>query len=195
MVRRNAASATALLEPADPVAIANKVATLEAEKRLSLASADVRRWREIVELVAKGTEPDGEMLADIGSISRRLKLPADSLATSVKAFQEEQRFSEMFHTAQAEMRDTRNRRDQIFSEIKGLEAKLSDLRLELQKYHGNAASIPAIAGARNECRVRYPMLFEPVDVVASRIVASQNGGAMSVDTVPPHFHSSAKWGE
>jgi len=157
------------------VAIAAKVSQLEHDKRLARAVSDVERWREIVLSVASGKEPDGQQLADIGAICVRLRLPSDALLISVNAHREHQRTAAEATRIRSEMADTRSRRDEVFAEIKRLEQELHDRRLELQKYHANASSLPGWLGAKNDVEAKHPILFGDLQHIATSLVAANVG--------------------
>jgi hypothetical protein len=163
-------SNVATLPPADPAAIAAKVAELEHDKRTSRTIADLERWREIVVSVAAGKEPDGQQLADIGAICVRLKLPPDALAIHVAALVQHGRHAtELDRTRQA-MQDTRARRDELFAKIKRLEKELLDARLEIEHYQANAGGLPGMIGAKNEIESKYPVMFGQLEQVAERFL-------------------------
>lgn len=176
--------AVATLAPADPSAIAEKVATLETEKRISATVADVQRWRDIVASVAAGREPDAETLSDIHDIGRRLKLAPDALAVDVRAVQEEKRLGDQVARSREQMEKTRARRDEIFPEIKRLEKELLALRQELEEYHATAAGLPSLLGARNEHRTTRPLLFADPLAVATRIVAAETSNGLGKISPP-----------
>lgn len=165
-------SSTAVMDPADPVAIAAKVSQLEQDKRMARAVADVERWREIVVSVANGKEPDGQQLADIGAICVRLRLPSDALSIHVAAYEEHKRYSAELVKVRTQMADTRARRDELFAEIKKLEQEILDRRQELQNYHANASSLPGWLGAKNEIETKNPLLFGDLQHVSTSIVAA-----------------------
>lgn len=164
---------TATLAPtADPAAIAERVSRQQVERIRTELADGVTRWRKVVADVAAGVEPDGRTIDEIGELVDVLNLPGDSLATHVSAWREDSRLADQCTQAADELKRTRGRNAELAEEIKTLEKRLGDLRLEVQKYHGTAAALPSLMGARSGHQGKHPILFAPVNALVEKLAES-----------------------
>jgi hypothetical protein len=164
-----------LTPPADPTAIAERVSRQQADRQTANLLDAVSRWRTIVADVSAGKEPDGQTLDQIGELVNVLRLPSGSLATHVGAWRENERLDGVMSAAAGEIKRTQARNQEIAAEVKTLESRLGELRLELQKYYATSAGYPSIVGARNENQLRNPLLFGDPAVVAQSLEKSRTG--------------------
>jgi hypothetical protein len=192
MVRRTKDDGgTAVIEQTgNPEAIAARIAAADAEARRANAVADVEEWRRVVNRIADGIEPDGRTLAAIGDLARRLHLPPDAVARSVKAVQDERRLQGEVDSTKSRIKDVKAREDELAQEIKAVEARLRELTMELNEYRGLHAGYPYQAQAVAAIRGDNPLLFAPVEAVAARLVAANAG--MSTDVLKPMVPQAAR---
>lgn len=171
MVKRSRVECAAVIDrPGDPFEIADKLSRMETERQIAAAASAVERWRKVVEDVAAGIDPDGATIDAIGELVGTLRLAPDSLASHVAAWREGQRLDEMCGAAAAELKETKARNQEIVSEIRELEQRLHDLRLEVQRYHATASGYPHLVGNFNEHRLKNPLLYGEPETVAKTLV-------------------------
>jgi hypothetical protein len=203
MVRRkNDDGATVVMErPATPEQIAARVAAADAEARKAELISDVEAWRRVVHDIAAGQEPDGKTLAAIGDLSRRLRLPPDSIARGVKAVQEERRLQGEADRMKQKIVSVKDREAELAAEIKAVEARLRELNTELGEYHSMHRGYPFAVHAVAAIKAEHPVVFAAPEHVADRLMAADSG--MSLEALkamqPAEWradgHSSkATWG-
>lgn len=184
MVRRTKDDGgVAVVEAVNPDVIAARVAAADAESRRAQAAADIERWREIVASIADGHEPDGKTIAAIGSLAQRLRLPADAVAASVKALQDERRLQGELTATKQRIADVKAREQELAAQIKATEAQLVKLNAEVGTYHALHRGYPYQAQAVAAVRSEHPLLFGNVEHLVERIVKAD--AAMSTDTFKP----------
>jgi len=189
MVRRKNDSEVAVMEPpARPHDIAAKVAAHDIETRLTAARTDIEQWREIAWAIADGHEPTGKELALIGDLTRRLRLPPDSLGEAVRAIQTERRHQAEVERVRSSLVDIKAREPELVAEIKATRQKLTALISELDNYHGIQAGLPNTMRSASEIRQTNPLLFADIEHVAGRLVAADSGtGAETIKAMVPQL--------
>lgn len=200
MVRRRDDGGTAVMERGNPEDIAARVATVEAEARRAAVMADIEQFREVVERIADGHEPDGKSLAAIGDLTRRLRLPVGAVSQAVKAVQDDRRHQAEVARIKGRLVEIKDREADLTREIKEAERKLLTLREELAEYVGLHRGYPYVVQAANGNRGDNPLLFAPVERVAERLTAADAGMASSTlkamvpQPMAAEGHSTATWG-
>lgn len=184
---------------ANPDAIAARVATADAEARKAEATADVERWREIVGMIADGHEPDGKTIAAIGELARRLRLPADAVASSVRAVQEERRLQGELTATKQRMADVKSRETELAQELRATEQRLRELNTELGTYHALHRGYPFQAQAVAAVRSENPLMFGDVASLVARITKADSDVGTDVFKAGPqyrHIESTTRgaWG-
>jgi hypothetical protein len=201
MVRKN--SNTAVIDPpARPHDIAAKVAAHDIETRLAAARTDIEEWRRIAWAIADGHEPTGKELAAIGDLTRRLRLPPDSLGEAVRAIQTERRHQAEVERVRSSLVDIKAREPELVAEIKAAEQRVRELHAEVLNYQGIQAGYPYSVQAANAVRQENPLIFAEVEHVAQRLVAAESGMASGTikgmvpqpATLQGHVKTKGAWG-
>lgn len=167
---------TAVMErTGNPDDIAAKVAAADANARKAQALADVHEWRRVVSDIANGLEPDGKGLASIADLARRLRLPADAVARSVKAMQDERRLQGEADETKQRLVAITDREAELNREIRAAQARLLELNTELAEYVGLHRGYPYKAMAVAAVRSENPLMFADAGIVADRLIAAEAG--------------------
>lgn len=184
---------------ADPNDIAARVAAADAEARRADIVADIEQFRQVVDRIADGIEPDGRALAAIGDLTRRLRLPVGAVTIAVRAVQEDRRHQTEIARIKSRIAEVKAREAEVAAEFKAAEQRLQDLRAELAEYHGLHAAYPYAVQAANGNRGEHPLLFAPVENVARRLTSADSGmtsatlAAMVPQANGPQVQSIGEW--
>lgn len=157
-------------QPRDAVSIAAAAGERAAELRHTRMVADLQRWAVIVNGIAAGSEPSGELLQEVAELADRLRLPAGALAEDTAAVVAVRKLSDRLDTARAALE--RNMVD-MPAKRAALDAARRRVR-ELETELAVGATLPAGIASKEstlaELRNRNPRLYGDAAGLARRML-------------------------
>ena len=163
--------AVAELPKRSPAEIAADAAARSEEMRRAALIVDVERWRAIVVKIASGAEPSGEELRDIAELASRLKLPEGSLAAHVGVLEQDKRLQESFANVKEIAEKAEVRSPLLQKELEAAHRRLAELKAEADANWYAQADVGHLTHRVGEYRQKNPMMFQPVDLLAERMIA------------------------
>lgn len=171
--------------PRDAVSIAAAAGERAAELRHARMVSDLERWAAIVRGMADGSEPSGELLAEVAELADRLRLPVGALAEDTAAVLAVRKLVDRLDTARAALEQTQRDMPAKREALDAARRRVRELETELAAGATLPAGIASKESALAELRNKNPRLYGDAAGLARRMLRDGVARGWTVPTTAP----------